>query len=326
MIITRTPFRISFVGGGSDMPDYYRHHDGAVLSVAIDKYMYLSTHPHFEPAQTVVKYSQTEKVSSIDSIQHPIVREALRLLGIPGGLEISSNADIPSGTGLGSSSAFTVGLLQNLYAHLGIHASKNRLAADACRIEIEILKEPIGKQDQYASASGGMNVIRFLGDETVRVEPVILNRARREALQERLVMFYLGSQRSAADVLTDQKKNLESSQKRAILEEMVSLVEPAHQTLMEGDLADFGRLLHRNWELKQKLSDKVSNQVINAWYAKAMEAGAIGGKLLGAGGGGFLLFYREPEIARHLESALAPLRPIPFRFDHQGSSVIYVDA
>jgi D-glycero-alpha-D-manno-heptose-7-phosphate kinase len=207
MIISRTPFRISFVGGGSDMETFYSKHQGAVLSTSIDKYMYISSHRYFHKDQIQVKYSRTETVQNINDLQHPLLREALRLTGISGGIEISSIADIPSGTGMGSSSAFTVGLLHNLYAINRKFISHDKLASEACKIEIDILKEPIGKQDQFAAAFGGLNIIYFNQDGSVKVEPLYISNEIYQQLQENLIMFYVGNQRKASDILSEQKKN-----------------------------------------------------------------------------------------------------------------------
>ena len=235
MIITRTPFRISFVGGGSDLEDFYAHYPGAVLSTTINRFMYISTHRFWDEEIIVAKYSKTETVKNIQELQHPIIREVLKKFNISGALEISSNADVGAGTGLGSSSAFTVGLLHNLYTVFGKFATKQQLAEDACDIEINRLQEPIGKQDQYAASFGGLNILRFASAGTVNVEPIHLPREIYRALQERLMLFYLGRQRSASSILAQQKKNMRNQKESiAILREMTGLVDELRDTALYG--------------------------------------------------------------------------------------------
>jgi D-glycero-alpha-D-manno-heptose-7-phosphate kinase len=323
MIITRTPFRISFLGGGSDMEDYYAKSEGAVLSTSIDKYMYIASHRYFHEDQIRVKYSKTETVSRVEDLEHPIFREVLRRFGISG-VEVSSTADVPAGTGLGSSSSFTVGLLNNFYVRAGQCVNRVLLAEEACEIEIDRLKSPIGKQDQYAAAFGGLNVFRFHASGAVSIEPVHLSTDRYHALQENLLMFYTGEQRQAGLILAEQKENMSTPQKRDCVKQMVDLVWEARAAIGEGKLERFGRILDRSWRLKQQLASKISNDKINAWYHCAIQNGAIGGKLLGAGGGGFLLLYCEkPEQAR-LRAALTELREFKFRFESEGSRTIYL--
>jgi D-glycero-alpha-D-manno-heptose-7-phosphate kinase len=324
MIITRTPFRISFVGGGSDLEAFYARRRGAVLSTTIDRYMYISSHRYFEPDKLRVKYSRTETVERVGDLQHPILREVLGKMDVRGGMEISSIADVPAGTGMGSSSSFTVGLLHNLYASKGISPDKEQLAKEACEVEIDILREPIGKQDQYAAAFGGLNLIEFDADGSVRVEPLSLPADTFEALQSNLVLFYTGSQRSASAILQDQRKNT-SEQKDAFgaLSEMVDLVYELKSALQTGRIDEMGRLLHHNWQLKKTLSGAISSPLIEDAYATALKHGATGGKLLGAGGGGFLLFYCPEEKQRGLVEALQPLRIFDCKFDTEGSKLIY---
>ena len=254
MIITRTPFRISFVGGGSDMETFYSRHQGAVLSTSVDKYMYISSHKFFFRDQIRVKYSKTETVNKLDELKHPILREALKNAGITGGTEISSIADIPSGTGMGSSSSFTVGLLHNLYAIKRQYISAEELANRACEIEIDILKEPIGKQDQYAAAYGGLNIFYFKKDGSVLVEPLHIKNEIVDKLQENLIMFYIGNQRDASVILKEQKQNASKEEKFNILKSMVNLVPELRDSLYNERINDFGKLLHENWILKQKLA------------------------------------------------------------------------
>lgn len=323
MIITRTPFRISFVGGGSDLKAFYQEHQGAVLSTTINKYMYISSHDFFNPETIRVKYSKTEEVQKVEDLSHPIFKEVLKSLDIKG-VEISSIADVPSGTGMGSSSAFTVGLLHNLYTLKRQFVTKEQLALEACQTEIDKLKEPIGKQDQYAAAYGGFNIIRFNGDETVDVEPVFLPKDIHIELQSNLLMFYTGSQRSASKILATQTENTKKADKKAILKEMVSLVNPLRDELYKGNVDAMGQLLHKNWLLKKQLANKISNPIIDSAYDLAMKNGALGGKLLGAGGGGFLLFYCPKKKQKGLIEALNHLREFEFKFEREGSKIIYI--
>ena len=323
MIISKTPFRISFVGGGSDLPAFYEQYPGAVLSTSINRYMYISSHSFFEPDKIRTKYSITETVASLQELKHPILKEALQMMNIQGGIEISSIADVPSGTGMGSSSSFTVGVLHNLYAYTNRHASKEQLAREACEIEIHRLQEPIGKQDQYAAAYGGLNVIEFHRDGTVSVIPLHLSREVNKQLENSLFMFYTGDQRKASSILAEQKKNVDQREKFDALKQMVALVYELRDALHAGRLDDFGRLMHENWLLKRKLASGISNPFIDEAYEAGLKAGALGGKLLGAGGGGFLLFYCPPEKASQLKEALHKLRPFDFGFDRDGSKIIY---
>lgn len=323
MIISRTPFRISFVGGGSDMQAFYSRHQGAVLSTSIDKYMYISSHKYFHKDTIQVKYSRTETVQSIDNLEHPLLREALRKTGVTGGIEISSIADLPSGTGMGSSSSFTVGLLHNLYAINRQYVTHDDLAREACEIEIDIVKEPIGKQDQYAAAFGGLNIIYFNQDETVTVEPLHIKNDIYRALQENLVMLYVGNQRKASDILAEQKKNVSQDEKFETLKSMVGLVFDLRNALYTERLNDFGKILHENWILKQKLASKISNPEIDEIYQTGLKSGATGGKLLGAGGGGFMLFYCEKNKQSRLNESLKKYETFDFKFERDGSKIIY---
>lgn len=323
MIISRTPFRISFVGGGSDLEAFYAKHTGAVLSTSINKYMYISSHRYFHKDQIQVKYAKTETVNNIDELQHPLLREALRKAKISGGIEISSIADIPSGTGMGSSSSFTVGLLHNLYAINRKYVTHDVLANEACEIEIDILKEPIGKQDQYAAAFGGLNIISFHKDGTVKVEPLYIDNQVYQSLQDNLIMFYVGNQRKASEILSEQKKNSSQEEKFQVLKQMVSFVYDMRDILYDGRLNDFGKILHENWILKQRLASKISNPEINEVYDAGLAHGATGGKLLGAGGGGFMLFYCEKSKQPKLIDALKKYETIDFKFERDGSKIIY---
>jgi len=322
MIITRTPFRISFVGGGSDLREFYSKHQGAVLSTSINKYMYISSHKFFEEDKIRAKYSITETVENVEDLKHDIIREALKIVNIRGGVEVSSIADIPAGTGMGSSSSFTVGLLHNLNAIKRQYASKELLAQEACRMEIDILKEPIGKQDQYAAAFGGLNIFRFNANETVTVEPLYLKQEVRTQLEENLVLFFIGNARKASDILIEQKANITKADNFTILKEMVALVDELKEVLYKGNLDEFGKLLNHNWLLKQSLASKISNDSISDLYQLGLKNGATGGKLLGAGGGGFILFYCPKEKQKQLIEAM-PARHFDFKFDLEGTKLIY---
>lgn len=324
MIITRTPFRVSFIGGGSDLKSFYSKKKGAVLSTTINKYIFISSHPFFNRSTFQLKYSKTELANSVNEIKHPILRETLKKLKIRGGLEISSNADVPAGTGLGSSSAFTVGLLQNLYAFQSEDLTKSKLAKEACQIEIDILKAPIGKQDQYISSFGGLNLIEFFGDDTVRVEPVAMSIEDKIKLQKNLLMFYTKIQRSASKILKNQQYFMSDSDKFGLIDEMVPYVYSLRDALQQKQFDYLGEVLHKGWQLKRKVTSKITNKDIDSYYDKALKAGALGGKLLGAGGGGFLLFYCPFKKQDKLRSALRNLFELKFTFDYEGSKVIYI--
>ncbi|MBN2403118.1 MAG: GHMP kinase [Spirochaetes bacterium] len=324
MIITKTPFRISFVGGGSDLESFYSQYIGAVFSTTINRYMYISSHNFFDIDKIRLKYSKTETVDDVSKIEHPIVKEVLKKFSINGALEISSNADVPAGTGVGSSSSFTVGLLHNLYTRSNLFVTKEKLAEEACDIEINKLKEPIGKQDQYAAAFGGLNIIKFNPEGTVNVEIIHLSSEIYQSLQENLIIFYTGMQRATSEILTEQKANMTSRNKSDILREMVSLVWDVRDALYGNDLERFGKILHHNWLLKQQLASKISNSDIDDLYAIGLKNGAVGGKLLGAGGGGFLLFYCDKEKQNKLREAMKGLQELKFRFESEGSKVIYI--
>ena len=306
MIISRTPLRMSFVGGGSDLPAYYRLHGGAVVSTAIDKYVYVTVNPKFDN-NIRVSYARTEEVDEVARLRHPLVRESLRHLDIAGGVEITSIADIPSrGTGLGSSSAFTVGLLHALHAWQGRYRSAEQLARESCLIEIERCGEPIGKQDQYAAAFGGFNFIEFSADERVVVQPIVCRHETLERLQDNLVAFYTGITRPAAKVLREKQRRIAAeSDKQAMLGRMVALARTLRDELQNNNLDAFGEVIHQNWVLKRQLSDDVSTGQIDAWYDAARGAGAVGGKILGAGSGGFLLFYAPRRRHRAIRDALS---------------------
>lgn len=325
MIISRTPMRMSFLGGGSDLPSYYRHvHSGAVLSSAINKYIYITVNKKFDDLIRV-SYSKTEIVEEVDQIEHNIIREALKLTGITKGIEIVYMGDVPLGTagvGLGSSSSLAVGVLNALYAYQGKHVSAERLAQQACEIEIERLGHPIGKQDQYAAAYGGFSWIQFNHDDSVFVEPLICDRQTKQALHQHLLVFYTGVQRISSDILSEQ--NQKSSQNLGHLDQMVALARELRQCMEQNRLERFGELLHEGWLLKKQLASGITTTLVDECYQRAREAGATGGKLLGAGGGGFLMLYVEPEKRAAVCQALAHLREYVFEFEPQGSKIIYI--
>lgn len=322
MIISRTPFRISLAGGGTDLPDFYRQHGGCVIALTINKYMYITVNKRFDHTLRV-GYSQMELVNTVEELQHPLVRAALQSTGLLNGIEVTSMADIPAQTGIGSSSSFIVGLLNALYAYKGIHASAERLAEEACQIELEKLNEPIGKQDQYCAAFGGIRFIEFNPDESVFSNPVICSPATREELMRHLQLYYTGITRPAASVLKEQKAN--TSAKGEVLLKMKEQAATIRDILQKGRrLVSIGDVLHEGWMLKRKLASNVSSEFIDSQYEAAMNAGALGGKILGAGGGGFLLLFVEPQNQIRVRQALPNLRPIDFDFEPQGSKIIYV--
>lgn len=322
MIITKTPFRVSFCGGGSDMANFYEKYGGCVLSTSINKYCYISIHPYFNENQTLLKYSENELVDSPDQIRHRIFRQVLTDMGIHG-VEISSTADIPGGTGLGSSSTFTVGLLNTLNCYNGKFVSKDKLAKLACEVEIEKLGNPIGKQDQYGAALGGLNFIKFNQDGSVSHEPILMEGKTYKKLQKNLLIFYTGTTRSANTILAEQTKNITSDDKARNLLKMCGLAKDMKVALENNDISSFGKILDEGWQLKKELASGIANPAIDEAYEIAMKNGALGGKLLGAGGGGFLLFYCEEEKQDQLKKAIG-LRELDFSFERDGTSVIYI--
>jgi len=325
MIITRTPFRISFVGGGTDLPDFYRVEPGAVVSTAIDKYMYVIVNKRFTNAVRVSYYSKTEIVDSIDEIQHPITREALRLVGLTHGIEIASIADIHAGAGLGSSSSFTVGLLNALYAYKGVLKSAEDLAREACHIEIDALGEPIGKQDQYIAAHGGFRYIQFNPDESVFTKPIIWSRERKEELLQNLLLLDTGDVREASSILREQRENIKQDDKMDSLKKLRDMASEL-DNMLNNDASPgiIGKFLHKGWMLKKQLARNISNDKIDEYYSKAISAGAVGGKILGAGGGGFLFLYCPKRRQQAVREALNHPRELRFSFEPEGSKIIYV--
>lgn len=325
MIISRTPLRISFVGGGSDIATYYKQQPGAVISTAIDKYIYIAVNNQFD-GRIIVNYSKTEVVKKIDQIENNLVREALKLTGHTGGIHITSIADIPSeGTGMGSSSAYLVGLLNALYAYQGKHVDAQRLAEEACKIEIELLKKPIGKQDQYIAAYGGFQHIQFNKDGSVYVDPIICLAETKKMLEKELLLFYTGITRSADTILSKQTANMKSSKSKNTMTKMVGLTVKMKKMLQQNKVEMIGELLHKNWMFKKQMADGVTSAQINTLYALAMKNGAAGGKVLGAGGGGFLLICADSRKHEKIKKALPDLSPLDFRFEPQGSKIIFID-
>ena len=319
MIITRTPLRISFTGGGTDLPDYYLKNGGAVVNAGIDKYIYIAVNKKFDN-KIRVSYSRTEIVDDVEELRHELVRECLKLLDVRGGIEIASIADIPAGTGMGSSSSFTVGLLNALHVYNGYSPSSEELAQQACEVEIGVLGHPIGKQDQYAAAYGGMNYFRFEPDDTVKRERILLNDSAYRQLGKKLMLFYTGVIRKADTVLIEQKHNTAS--KMETLDCMKAQADEMYRELAENGVGEhFGRALHEGWIRKRSLASTISNEFFNECYDRALVAGAVGGKLLGAGGGGFLLFYCDEDWQTAVERAVG-LPRVDFHLSQRGSCVI----
>jgi D-glycero-alpha-D-manno-heptose-7-phosphate kinase len=324
MIISRTPFRVSFFGGGTDYPDWYREHGGAVLSTAIDKYCYISVRelPPFFDHKFRLVYSFVENVKEVSEIAHPAARAVLQTMGVAKGLEIHHDGDLPARSGVGSSSAFTVGLICAIHALAGRYVSKDALANEAINVEQCVLREAVGVQDQISAAFGGFNHITFRQDGVYHVSPMVLPDDRLGSLQSHLMLFFTGISRTAAEVAQAQLDNLKhhAPEMRA-MQQMVGrameiLTSPA------SDIVDFGRLLGEGWTLKRRLSDRVTNSTVDACYDAAMRAGAIGGKLLGAGGGGFMLLFVRPEQQARVQEALRSLIRVPFKFDISGSRIV----
>lgn len=324
MIITRTPFRISFAGGGTDLPDFYRLETGAVVSTAVNKYMYIMVNKRFDDTVRV-SYSKTEIVDSAEELQHPIVREALRQVGIKHGIEIVSIADMPAGSGLGSSSSFTVGLLNALYAYKGQLKPAEDLAAMACHIEIDLLKEPIGKQDQYIAAYGGFKYFQFNKDGSVFTEPVMYPRVKKEALAEGLILIHTGSIRKAGNILAEVKNNIASEDKAALLRIMGRMAIELKEKLNSGCDPDVvAEYLHKGWLQKKKLATSISNDKVDEYYEKALKCGALGGKIMGAGGDGFMLFYCPKDKQAGLLKVMKDNYPTRVSLEPEGSKIIFI--
>lgn len=321
MIVTQTPLRLSFFGGGTDFPDYYRVDGGSVLSTAIDKYVYVIVKQRFDD-DIYINYSIKEIVQSVDAIRHDLVREAMRMTGVNRGVEITTLADVPStGTGLGSSAAVTVGLLHALHTYRARLVDARTLAEQACRIELEILDRPIGKQDQYISAFGGLRAIDFHPDDRIEVEPVRAGPDTLRRLENRLLLFFTGRTRSSSSILDHQQRRIEQS--RTDLDRLKACSHEARDLLLSGRLAEFGELLDTAWRHKKALAEGVSDSAIDELYSRACAAGAVGGKIAGAGGGGFLVFYVPPSRQDDVRHTLAPLRELPIAFDPGGARVVF---
>lgn len=328
MVVSKTPLRASFFGGGTDFKDYFVHTEkgyGNVVSTALNMYVYIMVTKRFDD-QIRVCYRIQEMVDHVDQIQHNIIREAMKIAGIEKGVDIVYSADIPistSGVGLASSSAMAVGVLNALFAYKGIQLSSRQLAEYACEIEIDRLKNPIGIQDQYAVAFGGLKRYRFYSDGQVGVQTVVCNPRLLELLKKRLMLFFTGMTRLASDVLKDQKQNI--SDRMQVLDQMTDMVDESILALREGNLDEWGRMLDRAWNLKKAMSDKINNTCIEEMYQKGKNAGALGGKILGAGGGGFLLLYVPEEKQEKVREALKDYRQIDFDFEQGGSRIIFME-
>lgn len=321
MIISQTPLRVSLLGGGTDFPQYYREQGGCVLSSAIDKYIYVIIKARYDH-QIRVGYTKTELVDEVDQVEHEIVRETLRLTGIRNRVEISTMGDIPSeGSGLGSSSTVTVGLLNAMYTYVGNSQNAETLARDACRVELEALGKPIGVQDQYIAAYGGMRFIEFRKDGTIHVEPLSLEADAMRRLNQNFLLFFTGVTRQASTILGEQVRNIPD--RLQILEEMKKLAAEGKSSLLAGEMDCLGELLHRGWLLKREMATNVSNPYLDNLYETAYRAGALGGKITGAGGGGYLLLYCPQDKQDDVRCALHGLTELAFNFERDGSKIIF---
>ena len=324
MIITRSPLRITLGGGGTDLPSYYSNHGGFLIAAAIDKYVYITLHQTFVP-DLIVKYSKMERVKDAEEVEHPIIREALKLLGIPGSyLEMTSMADIPAGTGLGSSGSFTTSLLKCLHTHNKNLIHPRELAEQACHIEIDLLKEPVGKQDQYIASYGGITCFRFQEGSQVEARPVKMSTETLYNLEDNLLLFFTGYSREASSVLTEQdtKSKAHDGKMIANLHAIKELALRSLKALEAGRLREFAGMMNEHWEYKKKRSVRMTNSRMNEWYDLAMKNGALGGKLIGAGGGGFLMFYAEDKVKLRHAMTQAGLTEVRFRFDFEGTKVV----
>ncbi|MEK7188189.1 MAG: kinase [Patescibacteria group bacterium] len=326
MVITKTPFRVSFFGGGTDYPIWADKYGGAVLSTTINKYCYITCRylPPFFPHNYQIRYSIQEHAKTIDEIKHPSVRACLTYANLSSGIEMQHNSDLPAMSGLGSSSAFTVGFLHGLHGLQGKLISKRQLATDAIHVEQDLIKENVGSQDQVAVAYGGFNKIEFGGQEKIRVSPMALTAQRLAELQSHLMLFFTGFSRNASEIAAEQMKNTKHKEKE--LHQMAALVPEAIKILnTSASITDFGKLLDQSWQIKKGLSSQITNQHIDDMYAAARESGAIGGKLLGAGGGGFMLIFAEPKFQDAIRKKLGKFLHVPFAFERSGSHIIHFD-
>ncbi len=333
MIITRAPLRISFVGGGTDLPAFYRKHPGRVISVTVDKYVYAVIHPVPLVNKFIARYSKVEWVSHPKDLEHPSIREALLDLGITNpGMEISTFADLPAKTGLGSSSSFAAALLKGLHTHLGKKLSSEETACAACRLELDLLKEPIGKQDQYATAYGGLNVIQFNEDDSVEVKPVFLDYKKRSSLEDHIILFFTGITRSASSILKVQ--NVDMDEHLETYKKMSDSVFDFEKLLLTGDVEGMGEMLHEGWTSKKTLAGNITNSVIDSFYEAGRNAGAWGGKVLGAGGGGCVLFLADPQKHNLIRKSVTKIasennlldlgfKEVPIKFVQSGTEVLF---
>jgi len=325
VIISRTPFRVSFFGGGTDYPAWYREHGGAVLSASINKYSYITCRylPPYHDFKYLIRYYKREEAQAVEDIQHPSVRACLKFMKLEGGVDIVHHADVPARSGLGSSSTFTVGLLHALYALKHEMPTKRQLALEAIHIEQELIKESVGSQDQTNAAFGGLNRIDFGGANEIIVKPLILRPEILERLQQHIMLFFSGHARTASDIAKEQISNIPN--KQPDLRQMMQIVDEAQKVLLDKHdrLADFGRLLHEQWLIKRGLSSQITNSDVDAIYDAGIKAGAYGGKLLGAGGGGFMLLFAPPERQSAIRAALQTRLYVPARFDFLGSQIVY---
>mgnify|MGYP000724036146 CR=1 FL=1 len=323
MLLSKTPLRMSWVGGGSDLPAFYKEEPGAVLSTAINKYVYIALNEKFD-GKIRLNYSRTEEVDSVDNIEHPLFKQSLLLTKSDEGLEIASMADIPSGgSGLGSSSSFTVGLLNVLYKKKGINCSSQRLAEEACEIELIKCREPIGKQDQYAAAFGGINLIKFLPDDTVLVDPIKCSNQFQKIIEDYTLVFYTGKTRSASNILAQQSLDLRNNDKKNILRKMVKLVYDLKNEIENESVLNFGQILHENWKLKSQITSGITNFEIDEIYNIGKSNGAIGGKLLGAGNGGFMMFFAPPKTHSLIRQKLYNFKNVDFKIEKNGSQIVF---
>lgn len=319
MIIVQTPLRVSFLGGGTDFEDFYLNHGGAVLSTAIDKYAFVVMKERFDD-MIYVNYSKKEIVSNVDDLEHELVREAMKMAGVEKGVEISTFVDVREGTGLGSSSSITVGLLQSLYAYKGEAETAGTLARQACQIEVDILGKPMGRQDQYIAAYGNMRFITFSG-EGISAEKVVLSKEGKTKLSERLMLFFTKRTRRSGEILAEQKANI--ADRVEVLKEMTKLAYQGREAITRETFDELGEMLHKGWQLKRQLASKISNSDLDEMYQAALNSGAVGGKITGAGGGGFLLLYAPAQRRDDIRSALWGLEEIPLRFEADGTKVIF---
>jgi D-glycero-alpha-D-manno-heptose-7-phosphate kinase len=324
MIVTRSPLRISLGGGGTDLPSYYREHEGFLIAAAIDKYVYIMLHKRFVP-QILLKYSQLEEVDAIEDVRHPLIREALRLTGADSYIEIASMADVPAGTGLGSSGSFTTGLLKALHSMNRTIIGSAELAEQACAIEIDRLGEPVGKQDQYIASFGGLTCFTFARDGSVTAEPLNITRETLANLEDNLILFYTGISRSAGAILQEQQTRTVSNDAAMIenLHFVKKLGLQSRDALEQGNLWRFAELMNVHWQYKRERSGKMTNAQVDDWYELGRRSGAMGGKLIGAGGGGFLMFYTEDKVRLRHAMIGAGLQEMRFRFDFEGTKLLF---